>query len=290
MELEHFADPWEHVRMWSDERRCRALVRLLETRAAGRRVLEVGTGPGIFACLAARLGATGVVALEPTSMAEVARRLVHENQLQDRVEIVQAPIEQASPRPSDLVFTDLFNADPFFEDLPEVMLHARPWLAPGGMLAPRRLKVWVAAADDDSVREARDARGLVDELAARHGLGIQTLEPLLAPRESYVHLAPQAPTCGPPALAFDLRLGTDPAPEHARVRVPVSERDALGGVAVWFEAELDDGLHLGNAPGASGHFGILRCGWGQPVQVPDDGHVPVDVWVQDGSLSVTPGS
>ena len=136
MHPEGFADLWEHVRLLSDDGRTDALVRLLERHAPGRRVLEVGCGTGLLSCVAAALGAREVVAVEPTGQADLARQLVHAAGLGDRVEVVEAAIEDLSPRPMDLVFSELLNADPFAEGVVEVSRAARAWLADGGLLAP----------------------------------------------------------------------------------------------------------------------------------------------------------
>src|SRR5690606_20161346 len=144
---------WEHVRLLSDRPRNDALITLLRRHAPGARVLEVGCGTGLLSCVAAKLGAARVYAVEPTPLAEEARRLVAHNGLEGVVEVLEAPIEELTPRPVDLAFSELLNADPFYEGLVPAMEAAAAW---GGRLAPRRLRVWTALVrDDSSAREHR---------------------------------------------------------------------------------------------------------------------------------------
>lgn len=67
---------------------------------AGDGVLDVGTGSGILAIAAAKLGAASVVGvdLDPVAV-EVARENVRLNGVADRVEIEEGTVEMLSPRP-----------------------------------------------------------------------------------------------------------------------------------------------------------------------------------------------
>src|SRR5688572_21352901 len=53
-------------------------------------VLDLGTGTGIFALLACRLGARRVFAVEPDGVIEVARETARANGYEDRIEFIQA--------------------------------------------------------------------------------------------------------------------------------------------------------------------------------------------------------
>ena len=52
---------------------------------AGDVVLEIGAGPGVFAMMAAHLGADKVIAIECNPSIRLAKRLVRNNGLQGRV-------------------------------------------------------------------------------------------------------------------------------------------------------------------------------------------------------------
>ncbi|MCB9744498.1 MAG: 50S ribosomal protein L11 methyltransferase [Alphaproteobacteria bacterium] len=291
MDLPGFADPWEHLRLLSDAPRNEALVRLLERRAPGARVLEVGCGTGLLSCLAARLGATRVYAVEPTPLWETAQALVEANGLADRVEVLPAMLEDLEPRPVDLAFAELLNADPFAEDVSQVMALAGAWAERPGVLAPRRLRLWLGLVrDTSSAQEVRDAQAQLRGLSQRFGLELGPLQEALAQAGDYRFISPRVELASKPTLLFDadLREGRLP-PEAQTLALEVLEPGPVGGAALWFEAELDEGLSLQNAPGHPGHWGHLVFGWPQVQGATPKRPFPVEVcFDEEDGFSVMP--
>jgi ribosomal protein L11 methyltransferase len=96
------------------------LVLLEEHVRPGDRVLDLGTGSGILAVAAARLGAGGVLALDTDADAiAVAREAVALNGLAGAVEVGRGGIESAAP-PYDVVAANIF---------PNVLAELAPSLA-----------------------------------------------------------------------------------------------------------------------------------------------------------------
>lgn len=287
LDVHAFADLWEHVRLLSDRPRNEALLELLRRRAPGARVLEVGCGTGLLSCVAARLGATHVHAVEPTAQAELARALVAANGLGDRVTVHEAMIEDLDPEPVDLVFSELLNADPFAEGIVSASAAAARWRAPRGHLAPHTLRVHLAALGDDrSAGEVHQARTELQRLATAHGLELGPLLDGLDTLEPYPFLAPTLGRCGPLVEAFALPLGTgDEPPEALDLALPWPHEGPVRAIAVAFAADLDDGLVLANPPGQPGHWGHLVLGLPAPAEA-DDGVLELTLFVDEGELSV----
>lgn len=265
LDLMGFADPWEHIRLLSDRPRNEAMLRLLERHARGARVLEVGCGTGLLSCVAARLGASRVYAVEPTPLVEVAEQLVVDNGLGDVVEVLLGEVGDLEPRPVDLAFSELLNADPFAERVIPAMQDAASWVVPGGRVAPIRLRVMVALTRaSGSALEARDAGRELARLARTYDLRLGAAEELLQSAETYRYFTEAEEPATPVAVAWDIPLGVpDESPEVVDVTITAPEAMVVGGALVWFEATLDEGLLLGNAPGASTHWGRLVCAWPQ---------------------------
>lgn len=142
-----------YASMFADATRMTAYASALrQALRPGDVVLEVGTGPGLFAVHAARLGARKVYALDPSPAVTIAREIVHANGVADRVEVMHARLEDVDlPERVDVVISDLRGIlPPHGNHFRTVMLARDRDLRPGGTLIPGRdrLHVGIACAPD----------------------------------------------------------------------------------------------------------------------------------------------
>ncbi|MBA2322293.1 MAG: class I SAM-dependent methyltransferase [Deltaproteobacteria bacterium] len=286
-DVEGFADPWEHARLLSDRGRNDALLGLLSRRAPGARVLEIGAGTGLLSCVAARMGAARVLAVEPTERVHDAARLVAVNGLGDIVYVRQGMVEDLPPEPVDLAFSELLNADPFTEGILPAMDAARAWLAPGGYASPSRLRIWMAPVRAvPSASETDVARAEMTRFGEAVGIDVETVLEAVDPSGMYRYLDEVGPLAGPPQVIWDIALGDGwRPPEACTRRLKVAPGETAGGVVVWFEAEIEPGVWLDNGPGGGGHWGQLVCGWSD---APPPGDLDVLVEVEEDELTVRP--
>ena len=214
----------------------------------GVRVLDVGTGTGIFALLACRLGAGSVVAVETSPAIEVARDLARANGFADRIDFVHAPVEEvALATRADVVVADLRGALPFAgRHLPTMRLVRERHLAPGGALLPLRDRVYAAPL------EAPDFYRMHLTSWARNPWGLD----LDAARERVVNAIWSGVGAGDRALAAPALLGTvdyaaGPEPDlRARVAFEVDAPGTVHALCLWFDAEVAEGIGFSNAPDA----------------------------------------
>jgi ribosomal protein L11 methyltransferase len=128
-----------------------ALILLEEYVEPGDRVLDLGTGSGILAVAAARLGANEVLALDIEAAAvAMARDTVAVNGLADIVEVRQGSIESAAP-PYDVVAANIF---------PNVTIHLATDLATNLRRAGVFISSGSVAARAQDVADAVCASGL----------------------------------------------------------------------------------------------------------------------------------
>ncbi len=246
-------------------------------------MLEVGCGTGLLACIAARLGARQVYAVEPTPLVDTARALVRANGLEDRVTVLQGCVQDLAPRPVDLAFSELLNAAPFQEQVLDAMQAAADW----GPVEPHRLRVYAALVrDPGSADEKRDALTALRTLSQDHDLDLNPILQALAAPGAYRHLG-MGKTCGPPTLVYDLSVGSAERPQPKTVMLQTQDAGPIGGAMVWFEADYGPDLVLSNPPGSGGHWGQLICGWPDLLGLPEGGNLPVQVALDEG-LSLTP--
>ncbi len=292
VDLSRFENPWEHVRLLSDRGRNEALLELLARRAPGARVLEIGCGTGLLSCVAARLGAAQVIAVEPTPLVDEARAMVEANGLGHVVRVVRGRVQDLPPEPVDVVFSELLNADPFAEGVMDAMAAGRRWLVDGGFASPRRLRILAAAVRDaDSAMEVRDARREVARLSARYGLELGRLDALCASPGPYPSVRHVGELATEPAVLWDLEVGVDPRPSSpVTVDLEVREPGPVGGVAVWFEAEVDDGIEMHNRPGTPNHWGQLVCCFAAERGIGLGGRLRITAWPDPDGLRIEPGA
>lgn len=230
----------------------------------GAVVLEIGTGPGVFAVLACQLGARRVYAVEPDAVIQVAREIAAANDCAERIEFIEdLSTRMTLPVQADVIVSDLRGVLPLFQHhLPSIADARRRFLAPGGTLIPKRDAVWAAVA------EAPEEYGRIVNCWDKNDLG-QNLGParrLVVNDIRKVGFTPQQ-LLTPPVLWTTLDYATVENPD-ARGALGFSvQRPGTGhGIVVWFETCLADGIGFSNAPGMpEAVYGSMFFPWTEPV-------------------------
>ena len=237
---------------------------LRKTVRAGSVVVEIGTGPGIFAVLACQVGASRVYAIEPSEIIQVAREVATANGYTDKIEFFEEFSNHVTlPTRADVIVSDLRGVLPLLErHIPAIVDARRRFLAPGGTLIARKDTLWAAIA------EAPKPYGELVDPWDHNAFG-QDLSP--ARRLIVNHV--QKVSVDADRLLTVGRLWT--TLDYNRVENPDVrgslewrvERAGTGhGLVVWFDADLADGIGFSNAPsGRETVYGSLFFPWPQPV-------------------------
>ena len=213
----------------------------------GARVIEIGAGAGYFSLLAARLGAAHVDALEPNSAIEVARAAAKANGLDGIVNCHAALSTDFTPtQRADVIVADLRGVLPLFERHIEALRDARErLLASCGVLIPQRDHLRMALVSD----EKRFGELADPWLKNAAGLDLACGWPHVANRWTRVTLEAERLFGPVQTLAtIDYRTATDPN-LRAAYDWAADAPATVHGFALWFDAELLDGVGFSNAPG-----------------------------------------
>ena len=213
----------------------------------GMKVLEIGTGSGILAMMAARAGAAEVVTSEvnPT-IAETARGIIERNGYGDRVRVFcghsdKLTLAELGGR-ADILVSEIVSNTLLGEDvLPSHEKAMRDFLKPGAQVIPARGRVRVALAED--LRSAKDEMGEVD------GFDLSSFNSLRAPVR-YINVGHESLVLrSEPDDLFDFDFGAAQfcAPETV-MRTIRAAGGRVTGIAQWIALDMDSEARYENRP------------------------------------------
>lgn len=137
-----------HALMLADGLRNRLLYKAIKQNVNSEtNFLDVGAGTGVWAILAAKLGAKRVVAVEiEECLIPVIYKHAHENGVADRIEIVHGNSNDVKLKGRfDVIVSELFGGDALGEGTVKSFVDIRNrFLAPGGVLIPQKLTLMAA--------------------------------------------------------------------------------------------------------------------------------------------------
>lgn len=239
----------DYGRMIGDHVRTDAFLRAME-RVVDRDsvVVDIGTGTGIFALSACRLGARHVYAIEPDDVIEVARRIAADNGLGDRITFLQDTSTAVDlPGPADVIISDIGGLLPHYnQHIPSIVDARERWLTAGGALIPAADVLRCAVVETPETYE--QTIGVWED--ARFGLDMHAAQDLAVNiwHQAQVH-ADQVLSDGAILTRIDYAtVGSSDL--DAEVGLVISRDATAHGLLVWFDRDVAQGIHLSNAPGA----------------------------------------
>jgi protein arginine N-methyltransferase 1 len=266
-----------HRTMLADRVRNAAFHRALQASVVPGKsiVCDIGCGTGLLGFMAARLGAKRVYLLETAEIVQVANLLAHHNEMTN-IEIVPAhSTEVDPPERMDLVVSETLGNYPFEENIIETLADARKrYLKPDGRLIPAGVTQYVAPVV---------APRFHAELSIWDGVGFGLdFEPakIMGFNNIYVRTFQPADLldAGRTAVAWDaVRFADGPKTGRSGTATfKLKEPATVSGLALWWSAELAEGIAISTAPDApKTHWEQLYLPALEPIEIPVGGSLNV---------------
>lgn len=259
------AIPGWHFPMLADAARNAAFNAALEKAITPETVvLDIGTGSGLLALMAARAGAKRVIACEAHPLiADTAREIVARNGYQDRIAVIakrSTELDAAADLGSgaDLIVAEVLDAGLIGEGMLPTSRDALKRLArPKAKIIPAAAQVMaqiVTLPQQRVVNPLRDLCGFdlspFDRFRNRSAHGNVRLD----------HEAHTALSAVLPVQRIDFAAPPDwTRPQSLDWSAPISQAGTAQALVFWFELWLDEAIMLSTGPG-----GAMRH-WGQAV-------------------------
>jgi histone-arginine methyltransferase CARM1 len=239
-------------------------------------VLDVGAGSGILSFFAQQAGAKRVYAVEGSSIAKYAERLVKSNKVDSCIKVISGKIEEIDlPEKVDMIISEPMGYMLLNERMLETYLHAKKWLKPNGKMFPSRGDLHVAPFTDEALYMEQINKVNFWYQDFFHGVNLSSLRD--AAMEEYFRQ--------PIVDTFDIRIclakthrhvidfGTADESELHRLEIPLEfhmlQTGTVHGLAFWFDvAFIGTGatVWLSTAPTEPlTHWYQVRCLLKQPV-------------------------
>jgi len=248
--IRHCVPRW-HFEMLHDEERAARYDKAITQSVSGESlVLDVGTGSGLLAMMAARAGAAEVVACEAQPfVAEVAEGIIRDagyagvvTVLPKRSTDMRVPADL--PRRADLLVTETVDCGLLGEGILPTIAHAREHLLTGdALIVPCRARVLATLVESPLLYR----RNHVEE---HYGFDLSGFNELASMEyfDSRLIRHEHRTLCHPfEVFAFDF-YRDGPAPARSDLVLTPTADGTCHAVVFWFELELVPGVELSNSP------------------------------------------
>ena len=226
-------------------------------------VLDIGTGSGLLAMMAARRGATQVFTCEEIpAIARKAREIIRANGLSDRIQVInrlstKLEVGKDLPERADVLVTEIFDDGLLGEYAFSAIGHAQKHLLkPQAQIIPRGASVTAVAVESQEIFEnhrVTKAAGFdvsaFNEFTEKNYIGYYL--------EKMGHRMLTAPK-----TILDFDFNRIPGDGSVPIELEVVESGTCHVIAYWYELRLDAATRILTQPGQA-----MRSSWKQAIRL-----------------------
>jgi predicted RNA methylase len=266
--------PFWHVRMLNDAKRNdafeHAIRAALDREGRHARILDIGAGSGLLSMMAARAGATNVLACEKVpAIAEKAEHIVALNGFEKQIRVISKDSNQIVPGKdidarADILISEIISSDLLAENVLDTFqdAHSR-LLRKDAIVIPRAATAVGCLVESDVMHNY----AFVGDVSGFDVSPFTTLSPQRLPvhgaMESWRRLSDDIDL-----VRIDLTAKKHEA-ELRRVAIPVLNDGCAVGVVQWIDLDLFEGIGFCNHPDSYSDGGWLQVlhTFPQPISV-----------------------
>jgi tetratricopeptide (TPR) repeat protein len=272
--------PSWHVPMMNEHKRNDAYYQALQSAITpDADVFEIGTGSGLLAMMAAKLGAKRVTTCEAEQViAEVAQQIVADNGYERLVTVIPKRsgdiiVGEDFPERADILVSEILSSELLGENvLPSIEDAKRRFLKPGGTIIPAKASIMISLFGGSDVGK----HFVVDDA---YGFNLQrfntiTLKKLIVSRSD---LNIELLTDDIAVFDFDFTSHSHFPPETKKLRVPIKSGGLCFGFIQWIRLQMNQEVTYENHPSEKS----IVSGWQHCAYV-----LPKPISVEQGQIAV----
>lgn len=210
-------------------------------------VADIGSGTGILAFMAEKLGAKECTLYEVGDIARISKQLIAENKMKNCHVVQKHSMEVRNPPRVDLVLSETLGNYALEEHILETLMDAKRFVKPGGIIMPSTLRQFVVPVTTDRfLHEITDTWGNVGydlafsaaESIALNNLYVRTVTPddLLKGTNAIQQWD---------AINF---AGKEDSVRSGKAQWVLSEDVSISGFCLFWESDLVRGVTLSTSP------------------------------------------
>jgi len=222
---------------------CEAIARAVKP---GDSVVDIGSGPAVFALLACKAGATKVYAIDTDSVVEFGRQFAYANGMEDRIEFLRGDSRQIIlPERVNVIVSDIRGALPLFGPGIHALNDARKrFLAESGRMIPERDTLFAAL-----VEASDNYKRIIAPWRSVSGVDLEAAVPLVLNTMYKRHCKPEQLLSDPQAWHVLDYLNEAAPRASAQLKFRATRTGTVHGFTVWFATKLYENVGFCTEPG-----------------------------------------